>query len=151
MCDISSTVTVSRLIHSRLGVKRIPSTKQMVNLNFMSLWDTHHITNVSLLLVSYKLSLILVVVYHNLNLDQLCPTYRPVKGFLLPSASFCCSASILHTTYSYCNNLKFDTLDAGSPQCHFIMFVPGAGRFPYVHWQFGAKCLTGFCHYSIGH
>ena len=47
------------------------------------------------------------------------------------------------TTCPYFDNLIFDILDAGSPQCHFIRSLLRTGRFPRVHWHLGAKLISG--------
>jgi len=97
------------------------------------------------------------------TLVQLCPTRGSVVGFVRPRLDFRCkpSMSIAYCTCAYCtchwpvttcvyfDILKSDIFDAGGSQCHIIMSVLHAGRFPYVHWHLGVKLFTSFLNSTL--
>jgi len=56
----------------------------------------------------------------------------PIEGFVRPSLGFDVVKVSYMTTCPYVDNLEFDILVAGSPQCHFItsvIIVLGFERF----------------------
>jgi len=56
-------------------------------------------------------------------------SYVQPAARMRPSLGFRCSKSILHIdNLSFFDNLEFDILDSGGPQCHFIAFFAIAVR-----------------------